>query len=507
MYPLKILTAAQIREADAYTIKNEPIASVDLMERASEALCKWILSNMSTADAFIIFCGMGNNGGDGLALARMLAQKGKTVKVVVLAYFSKKSEDFIINEKRLQQCHSVDIHYLKENDVLPAIPAASVVIDAIFGSGLSKPVYGFTAAVIEHINKASATVLSVDVPSGLFCDSNKGNDGSVVAADVTLSFEFPKSAFLWPGYGRKAGQWHILPIGLHKDFVDKLPIKDFLLRTAFIKGFLKKRDKFSHKNTYGHALLVSGSYGKMGAAVLSSRACLRTGAGLLTAYVPQSGYSILQTTVPEAMLITDKHTNTVTDIPALSRYSAVGAGPGLGTEIETAKALHKLLTKTSQPLVLDADALNILASHRKLLELLPEATILTPHYKEFERLYDKKLNTDEERQEALVKFSKKNRCITVLKGAHTCIATPEGEKYYNASGNSGMATAGSGDVLTGIILSFLSQGYTPLQSALSAVYLHGLAADLAVAEKESQESLLAGDIIAFIGKAFKKLRN
>jgi len=500
---MKIFSADQIRKADAYTIAHEPIASHDLMERASEAFCNWLSENLSDTKHFTIFCGLGNNGGDGLAIARLLKNSGKTVSVFVIAYADKKSKDFELNEKRLQQSSKIRPVYLSPEILLPTFDEGTVIIDAIFGSGLSKPVKGFIADIIAHINKAHRQVVAVDIPSGLFCDDNTNNNGAIVKADITLSFQFPKKSFFLPFSGPYAGKWHILPIGLHSSFIENEPTKDFFTDLHFIKSIKKGRPIFSHKNTYGHVLLMAGAYGKIGAASLSARASLKSGAGLVTVYLPKCGYNIIQTSVPEAMSITDKDNNKITAIPDLQKFNAIAMGPGIGTHTKTAAALKTLLTSVSVPLVLDADALNILSAHKDICKLLPPHTILTPHFKEFERLTGKTFNNDAERIKNLRSFSKKHKCIVVLKGAHTCVCTPDGDCFYNTTGNSGLATAGSGDVLTGMIAGFLAQGYKPLEAALCAVYLHGRAADIAVSLNETAETFMASDIIKNLGKAFK----
>ena len=504
---MKILSASQIRAADQYTIEHEPIASIDLMERASRTLYNWITSYMSKSQDFVIFCGTGNNGGDGLALARMLAEDNKKVRVYILSYFSKKSDDFSINEMRLKKLKNVEIFSINQADVLPVIRKTDVVVDAIFGSGLSKPVYGFTAQIIKHINKAGAKIIAVDIPSGLFCDTNKNNDGAIVEADITLTFECPKKAFMLPYYGSKAGIFHVLNIGLHKGYINTLPTKNYYTDISDISQIIKKRDKFSYKNKHGHALLISGSHGKTGASILASKACLMAGAGLLTAHIPAEAYQILLTKVPEAMVETDIDERIITQLTKINSYDAVGAGPGLGTHKKTAQVIEQLIDTAQCPMVLDADALNILASEPLFLDKMPDHTILTPHLKEFERLSGCSFQNGEDCLEVLVDFCKKYKCIVVFKGAHSCVCTTQGDLFFNSTGNSGMATAGSGDVLTGIVLAFLAQSYEPLQSALAAVYIHGLAADLAIETDASEESLLAGDISMNLGKAFKKLHS
>ncbi|MBC34928.1 MAG: bifunctional ADP-dependent NAD(P)H-hydrate dehydratase/NAD(P)H-hydrate epimerase [Bacteroidetes bacterium] len=499
---MKILPVEDIRKADQFTIENEPIASIDLMERASEACVEWMLPYLKQESNIRIVCGLGNNGGDGLAIARLLAAKDYKVDVIILSFSTQQSEDFRINLERLKDV-KCEIHSVKNSAHFPSINAEDIVIDAIFGSGLSKPVKGFIGECIHRINDSKAVTISIDIPSGLFADQNSTDEnGYIIKADYTLSFEFPKYAFFIPENNEFVGDWHVLPIGLLTEFTDKLDPKNLMLTASSSYNFLKSRRKFSHKGTYGHGLLISGSTGKFGAAVLAAKAALRTGIGLLTAHVPTKGNDILQTAVPEAMLSLDRFENYFSEIPELNTYNAIGVGPGLGMEEQSQNALKYLIQNVGQPIVFDADALNILAENKTWLGFLNPNCILTPHPKEFERLAGKADN-DFDRLEMLKDFAVKHQVYMILKGAHTAIADPLGNCYFNSTGNPGMATGGSGDVLTGMLLSLMAQGYTALEASILGVFLHGLAGDLA-AKKKGYEALIAGDIVDYIGKAFKK---
>jgi len=502
---MKVFSTEQIRRADAYTIANEPIKSIELMERASENCFNWIIENIDYKKKhFVFFCGLGNNGGDGLAIARMLAEKKLKVTTYILNYSKKKSEDFIINEKRLFDSRNAKIIYLNEGDTISEFADDVIVVDAMLGSGLAKPTEGFLARVIQHINTFSHFTLSVDIPSGLYGDCNTDNCGTIVKADVTLSLQFPKLSFFFPRYGHFAGNWVIIPIGLHESFIrNEVTSNNFTLIND-VGPTIKKREKFAHKGQYGHALLIAGSYGKMGAAILASKACLRTGAGLLTVHVPQCGYSIMQIAVPEAMIKPDKNSNIITENNFSEQYSSVGIGPGIDKHEETTKALAQLLAKCNKPMVIDADAINILAENEKLKKLIPINSIITPHIKEFERFAGEHFEDDYKRFEKQKELSAKHKIIIVLKGAYTCITAPDGNVYFNSTGNPGMATGGSGDVLTGIILGLLSQGYLPLDAARNGVFLHGFAGDLG-AGKLSEYSLIASDIINYIPDAYIEL--
>ncbi len=501
---MKILTVDKIREADAYTIKNEPIASVDLMERAATACYQWIRKRTDTSTAIQVFCGPGNNGGDGLVIARLLANKGFAVKVFIIRFTDKMSEDFQINFERLKNIDDLELIDIFTGDELPSVAPEELVIDAIFGSGLSKPIKGFIGNVIEHINRSQAITIAIDTPSGLYSDEHSsGNDGAIIEADYTLSFQFPKYAFLFQENDRFVGQWKILPIGLMEEFTGHVKTKNFLIEKEDCQLLLKSRNKFDHKGSFGHALLIAGGYGKMGAAVLASEACLRAGAGLISTHVPTIGYHILQTALPECMVSIDENEFIFSSAPDPGPYNAVGVGPGIGTARQTQNALKLLIQNSNLPILFDADALNILAENKTWISFVPHNSILTPHPKEFERLVGKSANQFE-RNRLQREFSIKYQVFVVLKGAHTCISTPQGKCFFNTTGNPGMATGGSGDVLTGIILGLLAQGYTSFDACIVGVYLHGLAGDLA-AKKNSMEAMIAGDINKNIGKAMKKL--
>lgn len=502
---MKILTVAKIREADAFTIKNEPVASIDLMERAARSCYKWIKKRTNSSQPVKIFCGQGNNGGDGLAIARMLAKSNFEVQVIILHLSDNCSNDFKTNLERLKQYDLVTILNLNEGDILPDIHKNDLVIDAIFGSGLSKPVRGFVEKIITKINESEAVRIAIDSPTGLFSDKNSTSvGGAIIHADYTLSFQFPKLSFLLPENDKFVGHWEILPIGLHKEFNDSVSTLYYFIGKEDCRDMLKIRNKFAHKGNFGHAMLISGNYGKMGAAVLASKSCLRAGAGLVTCHIPKTGYQILQTAIPECMISIDDSEDIFSNVPNLESYNAIGVGPGIGMGKKTQNALKLLIQNAAVPLVLDADAINILGENKTWISFLPPESILTPHPKEFERLAGK--TTDNFARMALQReFSIKYNVYVVLKGAHTCISTPKGRCFFNSTGNPGMATGGSGDVLTGIILGLLAQNYTSFDASILGVYLHGLAGDIA-AEKMSPESLIASDIIKNLGNAFKYLK-
>ncbi len=501
---MKILNTKQIREADKITIEKEPIHSIDLMERASKAIFDQLKKRLKKQDSIKVFCGMGNNGGDGLAIARMLAVSGYKVIAYKIMHTHKPSSDFQINEKRLNKIRNTQLIEIGEKDTFPQIDSKDIIVDAIFGSGLSRPLEGFLSQMVKHINSSGARIIAIDIPSGLFGEDNTDNmPEHIIRADLTFTFQLPKLSFMFPENDLFIGEWHCLPIGLNQDFINQQDTPyHFLLKEDLLPIF-KYRSKFDHKGSFGHALLIAGGYGKSGAALLASLAALRVGAGLLTAHVPGANYQIQQANVPEAMVSVDENEKHFTGIKDISPYPAIGIGPGLGKEKQTQQALKLLLQNYTRPMVFDADALNILAENPTWLSFLPPASILTPHLGEFERLTGKSQN-GWERLEKARDFAFRFKCFLLLKGAHSALVGPDKQVIFNSTGNPGMATGGSGDVLTGMILGLLAQSYSPLYSAMAAMYLHGLAADLAVKNKP-MESLMAGDIVDFIPKAIRKV--
>ena len=497
---MKIFSAAQIKKWDAFTIQHEPVSSVDLMERAAASCCKWLIGKNFAQQNFRIFCGKGNNGGDGLALARLLIQNNCQVTVYILEFGNIGSDDFQTNLERLHQ-FSTDIHFIQSPEFFPVIENTDIAIDALFGTGLNKPLEGISAALVNHINNSGAIIISIDLPSGLFADKSS-KENTVVKATHTLSFQNYKFAFLLPENEDNFGEVHLLHIGLDKNFETTEDAAFELIDKEIIRSIYKPRKKFSHKGNFGHASLLCGCYGMMGAAVLSSHACLRSGAGKLTAYIPKCGYDILQTSVPEAMCVIAGE-DFILSAPEIEKYDAVGIGPGIGMHSSHAALLSEIFQKINKPMVIDADALNSMAQHPELLKSIPASSILTPHPKEFEKLFGSTSNDFERLQLALQK-SKEHNILIVLKGHFSFISTPDGKGYFNNTGNAGMATAGSGDVLTGIITGLLAQGYSPLQACLLGVYLHGSAGDIAAA-KFSQEAMIAGDIVDCLGEAFKQI--
>lgn len=499
---MKLFSAKQIYKADQITIKQQGITSDELMERAALKLFNWLHFRLQGAPVKIhLFCGIGNNGGDGMALARHLLQHGYTIAVYVINYSEKRSTDFLINLERLKDGMFWP-SIMNAGDELPEIGKEDIVVDGIFGIGLNRTPDAWVAKLIEHLNGSEAFILSIDIPSGLFTAQAPMNFKTIIKSNYVLSFQTPKLVFFLPETGPFTEQWEVLDIGLDKEYLKTTETDFELTGKNEILMIYKPREKYAHKGTYGHTLIVGGSYGKIGAVCLASRAALLVGSGLVTALVPKIGYTILQTALPEAMVLTDVHENRISNIHLDINPTVIGIGVGMGFADETVTALSNFLDRNKHPLVIDADGINMLSQHKELLDKLPEQTVLTPHPKELERLIGKWKDDFDKIGKAMA-FSTKYNSIVVIKGAHTMVIYNK-KGYVNTTGNPGMATAGSGDVLTGIISGLLAQGYDPLIAARFGVYIHGKAGDIAV-KKMGYQALSASHITDNLGKAFLDL--
>ncbi|MEP3208656.1 MAG: NAD(P)H-hydrate dehydratase [Maribacter sp.] len=495
---MKLFSGEQIYAADKFTIAKQQISSDILMERAAVQIFNWIHTRMQGAPVKIhLFCGIGNNGGDGIALARHLQEHGYDIAVYVVNYSKTRSKDFLINLERLKD-RKIWPEFLDADSPLPTIGKDDIIVDAIFGIGLNRSPDPWVVNLMGHLHKTEAFILSVDIPSGLFTDRAPSDENAIIKANFVLSFQTPKLVFFLPDTGSYIDQWEVLDIGLDPEYLMTTETAYDLIGKHDVLPFYIPRKKYSHKGTYGHAMVVGGSKGKIGAVILASKACLKSGAGLVTAYVPDCGYVPLQTALPEAMVLTEGE-EVISSIDFEMVPSVIGIGVGLGTHDNTTKAFSDFLEKNQKPLVIDADGVNILGKNKDLLKKLPSQTILTPHPKELERLIGK-WKDDFDKLKKTKTFSKKYNCIVVIKGAHS-ITVYDDKGYINTTGNPGMATAGSGDALTGIITGLIAQGYAPLKAAIFGVYLHGKAGDIAV-EETAYQALTASDIVGGIGKAF-----
>ncbi|TPN88986.1 NAD(P)H-hydrate dehydratase [Aquimarina algicola] len=500
---MKIFSAKQMQKADHATMQNQQLTSLELMERAATQVFNIIHNKLNGAAVPIhIFCGIGNNGGDGLVVSRLLITHGYHVKTYIVNFSENRSKNFLANYDRLKETTNEWPIQLKSEEDFPEIEPQSIVIDAIFGIGLNRPLVPWVAQSIKRLNTLRCFTLSIDIPSGLYTNKVPEDAEAVIFADITVTFQLPKLIFFLPQTGNYTRDVQVIDIGLDRNFIVNESGVGELIGPYEAVSLYKNRAKFSHKGTYGHCLLIGGSYGKIGSVVLATKAALRTGAGLASTYVPECGYSILQTALPEAMVITDDNEDLIEEITFDYEPTAIGIGMGIGTHEKTIKAFESFLNTNTHPLVIDADGLNILAKNPKLLKKLAPETILTPHPKELERLI-REWDDDFEKIEKVKSFSKENNCIVIIKGANSMVIYND-QLFVNNNGNPGMATAGSGDVLSGIITGLLSQGYTPLHAAIFGVYLHGSAGDL-VAQKNGFEALIASDIIDHIGNAFLEL--
>ncbi|WP_299221987.1 NAD(P)H-hydrate dehydratase [uncultured Aquimarina sp.] len=500
---MKIFSATQMRKADEVTIQSQKITSLELMERAATQIFNVLHQRLQGAPIPIhVFCGIGNNGGDGLVISRLLVEHGYHVKTYIVNFSDKRSEDFLANYDRLKAIGAEWPIQLKSEEDLPDIKQQDMVIDAIFGIGLNRPLVSWVINLIKHINASRCFTLSIDVPSGLYADKAPDNPEGVIYASTAVTFQLPKLIFFLPETGQYSQDLEVIDIGLDRDFIAETPGFAELVGKNEVLSLYRPRHKFAHKGDYGHCLIIGGSYGKIGSVVLATKSALRIGAGLTTAYIPECGYEILQTSVPEAMVITNNEDDYISKIRFDFDPSVIGIGIGLGTHEKTVDAFGEFLKQNKAKLVVDADAINILSKESEFLQFLPKRTVLTPHPGELKRLIGE-WKDDFDKISKVKEFSKKHDCIVVIKGANTLIIY-QNDIYVNTSGNPGMATAGSGDVLTGIITGLISQGYDPLHAAVFGVYLHGSSGDLAIQETGYQ-GLLASDIISHIGKSYIEL--
>lgn len=503
---MKIFTSAQIHELDKYTITHEPIKSIDLMERASKAITEAIMSRWTTMTPVVVFAGPGNNGGDALAVARMLANQGYNVSVYLFNISGKLSDDCAANRQRVHDCKRIKgfMEVTTKFDP-PELSADTLVVDGLFGSGINKPLAGGFAALVKYINQCPAKVVSIDMPSGLMTEDNSYNvRANIIKADLTLTLHGKKLSMFLADCQEFLGEIQVLDIRLSREYVNKTEAAYTLLEESDIRSRLLHRDDFAHKGSMGNALLIAGSYGMSGAAILASRACLRSGAGKVTVHTPRKNYGIMQVSVPEAVLHMDHEETYFSESVDSDDFDALGIGPGLGQQENTAIAFITQLKRAQCPVVVDADGLNILANHRAWITQLPKGIILTPHPKEFDRLSSSPSNGSYERLHRAQEMAQSLHAYIILKGHYSALCMPNGHVVFNPTGNSGMATAGSGDVLTGIITALLARGYRRADACVVGMYMHGLAGDLA-AKDLGKESLVAGDIVRYLPKAFLSL--
>ena len=504
---MKIFTGVQIHELDQYTIEHEPIESIDLMERAAKAIVRAICEQWATTTPVVVFAGPGNNGGDALAVARMMAEAGYTVSTFLFNISGHLSTDCAVNRQRLHDCKRVKnfVEVTQEFEP-PQLEPETLVIDGLFGSGLNKPLAGGFASLVKYINASPSKVVSIDLPSGLMSEDNTYNIRSnIIRADLTLTLQQPKLSFFFPENQPFIGHLRVLNIRLSEEGIQKIDAQYTVIEESEVRPLLLGRDSYAHKGNMGNALLIAGSYGMAGAAVLAAKACLRSGAGKVTIHSPKRNNVILQISVPEAIVQLDSEETIFSEAVDTEDYNAVGIGPGLGQSETTAVALIAQLRRTQCPIIADADALNILSNHRAWMMQLPQGIILTPHPKEFDRL-EGHCTDSYERLTKARELAERLQGYVILKGHHSALCCPDGHVTFNNTGNAGMATAGSGDVLTGIITALLARGYKQKEACMVGMYLHGMAGDIA-AKHLGMESLMASDLIQYLPEAFKRLND
>ena len=500
---MKIFSKEQIHEGDKLTIAKQGISFNELMERAGTQIFNWLHTRMQGAQVPVhVFCGIGNNGGDGLVIARHLVTHGYNVHTYIVNCSDKRSKDFLINYDRIKNVTKKWPQLLTCKEDFPEIHRDDVLVDCVFGIGLNRPVDEWVKQLFQHFKASGAFTLSVDMPSGLFSDKVPEDEDAVVYANHTLSFQSPKLVFFLPQTAKYTLQWEAIDIGIDPEYLFTTETESELIGKFEVLPMYRPRDKFSHKGMFGHAMIIGGSYGKMGAVVLAGRAVMAAGAGLLTNYIPKSGYTILQTALPEAMAIMDTEEELISNISFDIDPTVVGIGMGMGTDKKTAAALEAFLKTNKSPLVIDADALNVISKKKTLLKLLPKNSVLTPHLKELERLVGK-WSDDFDKIKKTKALAKKHNLVIIIKGANT-ITVFNDKLYVNSSGNPALATAGSGDVLTGIITGLISQGYESIAASIFGVYLHGRSADIGLAD-HGYEAFVASDIIGYLGEAYKDL--
>ncbi len=499
---MQILSTEQIKAWDAFTIANEPIESIDLMERAASKCAEWTLKNYKGRN-FSIFCGKGNNGGDGLVIARLLSAAEAEVAVYILEFGFLGTADFQTNLARLHQT-GVSIRFISSNELFPVISPGTVIIDALLGTGLNRPLEGLTSLLVGHLNQSGNPIVAIDMPTGMYADRSSAGNVRIMATN-TLSFQCYRVAFLIGENEGNLGKLDILDIGLHPDFPGLADPPYQLIGIDMVASIIRPRKQHSHKGTYGHAALVAGSRGMMGAALLCAKAVLRSGAGKLTTHVTESGSAFIQTGCPESICMIEKGDTHILEMHDAGKYNVVAIGPGLGSYPTHLELIRKIFKTGTNGMVIDADGLNIISESKELQTMIPKNSVLTPHPKEFTSLFGE-TNNDFEKIALAIRKARESGATIVLKGHHSFIATPGGKGYFNSTGNAGMATAGAGDVLTGIITGIIAQGYSAEQAAIAGVFLHGLAGDIAV-QSLSEPSLIAGDLIKYLGKAFLKLQS
>ncbi len=503
---MKLFTTEEIRAIDRRTIEQEGVPSLELIERVAEGVADEISSRWRSNKPTMVFAGPGNNGADALGAARLLFERGFRPEVFLFNIGGDKlSTDCAASRDRmLAEVPDIIFHEVKDRFSMPKITTNHLVIDGLFGSGLREELQGGFKSLVQYINDENATVVSIDLPSGMFGDWNPQIvNRNTIHATLTLAIQFPRISFFIPDNAELIGEWKIIDIGLSEKAIATSPANFCLVEQRDVHRRLRHRKEFASKADFGSGILYAGSYGMMGAAILAARGALRAGVGKLTVNSPKCGYQIMQSSVPEALFRHNRGEINIIDIHPERDFSAIAVGPGIGTNELTVKAVKDFLASINQPVILDADALNCIAIKPSILNTIPVLSILTPHAGEFDRLFGPQPSAEARLRKA-IEMAKYYNILIILKGRYTAIVRPDGKVYFNSSGCPAMATAGSGDVLTGVLLSMLAQGYPAELASLIAVCVHGLAGEMAAAE-QGEYGVTAGDIASYIGKAISEI--
>ncbi|MCM1484110.1 MAG: NAD(P)H-hydrate dehydratase [Muribaculaceae bacterium] len=503
---MKIFTIDDIRSIERLTAETQAIGEYDLVLRMAEGASGEIVSRWRPSRRTVVFAGPGNNGADALAVTRLLMDQGFRPSVYLFNISGHKINDVCkrLRDELLAAYPDTDFTEVVEFFRMPELTDQTLVIDGLFGSGLREPLEGGFQVLVRNINESGAAVVSLDVPSGMFPDWNPHSiSRNIIHARLTLAAQFPHPAFFFKENHILTGEWKLIDIGLSAEAIHRTGTRYHLVEFAEVKRLLRPRDKFASKADYGHVALMAGSMGMTGAAIMAAEGAIRAGAGKVTVHGPKCGCQVAQTRLPEAMYDCDNGADVITDMAPDRKYDALAIGPGIGTAPATIDALERLLMTASQPLILDADALNCISRRPTLLNHIPQLSIITPHAGEFDRLFGKHAS-EESRLHKAVEMSRHYNLLIVLKGHYTALVRPDGKIYFNSSGTPALATPGSGDVLTGIIAGLMSQHYKPEVSALIGVYIHGLAGEIA-ARTHGQYGVMASDISASVGMAIKEI--
>lgn len=507
---MKLYSYRQIQDIEAKSLAESGRTTAQLDEQLGAEAAAAIAEALTDTDRSpIVFAGPGRCGAVALAASRCLALAGKRPRVHFfnIRGTSALPDTMAARDAYVADCGTDDFDEVTENFHLPELSNHDLVVDGLFGSEIDTPLRGAYQTLVRHINESGARTVALDMPSGLPADGAPGLlNVNIIHADATLAFGMPRLAYFSPENAELVGQWQALDAGYSRTAAADHDASFFLIESRAVRHVLHPRRADSSKADYGNLVVFAGSYGMMGAAQLATRAALRGGAGKVTCHAPRCGYYPLQTAVPEALFEADSGDVCLHDISLQRNYNAVAIGPGIGTDdatIDSLEAFLKVANANSRPLALDADALNCIAIRPSMIDYIPVMSVLTPHAGEFDRLFGRQPGTDARLLKA-IEIASFHKIVIVLKGYYTAVVRPDGKVHFNPTGTPALATAGSGDVLTGLIGAFMAQGMRGEVAASAAVYVHGLAGRLA--EKEhGTYGVTAGDVADNIGRAIKSI--